>query len=366
MSSSSDTPLDGQMHTVPPAPVRRTRPFFWSVQRELWENHAIWIAPLAVAAIVILGFSVSLFSPHSLTMVDRSKTVSHSATTSSQTVTTATIEEPARTSVVVETSQSVSGAPQAAPAKVVKSTVMTTEQRLSLAVLPYDFAALALLVTMFLVAVFYCLGAMHNERRDRSILFWKSLPVPDLTTVLGKAFIPLVVLPIVTFVITVATELVMASLNAIEWASHGRNLTSLWSHLPLGEMSVVLLYGLLTLVLWWAPVYGWLLLVSVWARRAPFLWAVLPPLGLALCEKLAFNTSHVLNVIVSRLAGTYEDAFVVGDKGAFRGLGAIPTLRVAQIDAGKFLTTPGLWIGLVLTVAFVAATVWLRRNREPL
>jgi ABC-2 type transport system permease protein len=157
----------------------------------------------------------------------------------------------------------------------------------------------------------------------------------------------------------------MLGLNSIEWATHGRDLAALWARVPLAEMSVVLLYWTFTLVLWWAPVYGWLLLVSVWARRAPFLWAVLPPLGLALCEKLAFNTNHVLNVILTRLAGTYEEAFAV-NKGAVQTSNGIPTLGLEQIDPGKFLATPGLWIGLILAAAFVVATVWLRRNREPL
>jgi|GEM_PF-77573 len=364
MSSAIDTSLAGQAQAAPPAPAKRVRPFYWSVRRELWENHAIWIAPLAVAAVVILGFSVSLFSPHSLTMVDRSKTVTQTTISARKTVTTT--EQGAQFEITANAANTGAQAdPQPPPAKVVKPTVMTSTQRLAVAVLPYDFVAFAMLVTMFLVAVFYCLGAMHNERRDRSILFWKSLPVPDLTTVLGKAFIPLVVLPLLIFVITIATQVAMIVLNSIEWVTQGRSLAPLLERIPLGEMSVVLFYGICTLVLWWAPVYGWLLLVSVWARRAPFLWAVLPPLALALCEKLAFDTSHVLSVILSRLGGTYEEAFDAVH-GTINGSSSMPKLGIEQIDAGKFLTTPGLWIGLVFAAGFLAASVWLRRNREPL
>ncbi len=64
---------------------------------------------------------------------------------------------------------------------------------------PYTFAAGCIMATAFIVGVFYCLDALHGERRDRSILFWKSLPVSDLTTVLSKASIPLVVLPLLSF-----------------------------------------------------------------------------------------------------------------------------------------------------------------------
>ena len=78
---------------------------------------------------------------------------------------------------------------------------------------PYDFAALLIMVTTFIVGVFYCLDALYGERRDRSILFWKSLPVSDLTTVLSKASIPLVILPLLTFAITVATQWIMLLLS---------------------------------------------------------------------------------------------------------------------------------------------------------
>ncbi len=372
MSAATDATSETPMHTVPPAGVTRTRPFFWSVRRELWENHAIWIAPLVVAAIVIFGFSVGLFTPHSLTNVNRTSMVSHAKTVNGVVVSKTVSREGG--GFAISANADADATAQADPAeaskepvaKVAKPTVMTPAQRLQIAVLPYDFLAVAMLVTMFLVAVFYCLGAMHNERRDRSILFWKSLPVPDLTTVLAKATIPMAVLPLVTVVLTLATQLVMLLLNSAEWTSHSRDLAALWSRIPLGEMSVVLLYGTITLTLWWAPVYAWLLLVSVWARRAPFLWAVLPPLGLALAEKLAFNTTNVASMLSSRIMGTYEDAFVVPAKGAFRTPGAIATITISQIDAGKFLSTPGLWIGLIVAAGLVVATIWLRRNREPL
>src|SRR5205823_11768547 len=74
---------------------------------------------------------------------------------------------------------------------------------------PYDMAAIMLILTAFIVGLFYCLDALHGERRDRSILFWKSLPVSDLTTVLSKAIIPLALLPLIAFVIVIATQLVM-------------------------------------------------------------------------------------------------------------------------------------------------------------
>src|SRR6266699_5785001 len=141
----------------------KTRPFYWSVKRELWENRSIYVAPLIVAAVVLFGFLVS------------------------------TIGMPERRQAVL--------------------LLDSAHQRAAIGA-PYDVAAMMLIFTAFIVGVFYCLDALHSERRDRSILFWKSLPVSDLTTVLSKASIPLVVLPVIIFAITVATQFIMLLLSS--------------------------------------------------------------------------------------------------------------------------------------------------------
>src|SRR5438046_9270762 len=98
---------------------------------------------------------------------------------------------------------------------------------------PYDFVALMLMVISFLVAIFYCLDALYGERRDRSILFWKSLPVSDGTTVLSKISIPVVVVPLVTFAITAATHIAMLLLSTVILAENGISAAALWNALPL-------------------------------------------------------------------------------------------------------------------------------------
>jgi ABC-2 type transport system permease protein len=212
-----------------------------------------------------------------------------------------------------------------------------------------------LMLTTVLVGVFYCLDALHGERRDRSILFWKSLPVSDTTTVLAKASIPLLILPLVTFVVTVATQAIMLSLASGRLIGTG---LSVWSDLSFGQMVGILLYHLvLGHGLWSAPLWGWLLLVSAWARRAPFLWAILPPLAVGVVEKIAFNTSHFLSFLGHHLMGG-PAATASGDK----------PMTMASITPGtpaQFLASPGFWLGLALTAAFLAAAIRLRRYREP-
>jgi len=289
-----------------PAPVSATRPMYWSVRRELWENRSLYVAPLVVAGVVLFGFLISTIGlPH------RRRAV--------------LLLGPAQQRAAIER--------------------------------PYGMAAGMILVTVFIVGVFYCLDALHGERRDRSILFWKSLPVSDLTTVLSKASIPLVILPVITFVVTVATQLVMMLLANAVLLANGVPVTS-WAQLPLAEQSIVLLYGLIALALWHAPIYGWLLMLSGWARRNVFLWAVLPLIVIQVVEKIAFNTSYVGSILKHRLMGFAAEAFAFGPNARIDSL--------AQLTPGRFLSTPGLWIGLAFAAAFLVAAARQRRYRGPI
>ena len=215
------------------------------------------------------------------------------------------------------------------------------------------FAAGLIMVTTLIVAVFYCLDALHGERRDRSILFWKSLPVSDLTTVLSKAIIPIVVLQLVAFVVTFATQWIMLLLSSVVVLGSGLSVATLWRQVSLFEMSPMLLGHLLIMHgLWYAPVYAWLLLVSAWARRAALLWAVLPWLAIFAVEKVAFNTSYFAAMMGRHFAG--------GGQAAEPGMS--PIIGV-QFNA---LSGPGFWIGLAFAAIFLGAAVRLRRYREPI
>jgi len=224
---------------------------------------------------------------------------------------------------------------------------------------PYDAAAGLLMGTALLVGVFYCLDALHGERRDRSILFWKSLPVSDLTTVLSKASIPLMVLPLFTFAITVVTQWIMLLLSTVVLLMSGVSAAPLWTHLSLFQMSLLLFYHLLTVhVLWHAPIYAWLLLVSAWARRAAFLWAALPLVAIYIVEKIAFNTSYFIAMLEHRLSGGGAEAITAPN--------SFPMDPMTHLTPGNFLGSPGLWIGLAVAAAFLAAAVRLRRNQGPI
>lgn len=284
-----------------------TRPMYWSVRRELWESRWIYIAPLAVAPLFLLGFLISTIH---------------------------------------------------LPAAMREALKLDPEKQRAALVLPYEVAAGLIMAAAFIVGLFYCLEALHSERRDRSILFWKSLPVSDLTTVLAKACIPFA-LPLFAFVITVSTQFIVLLISSAVVAANGLSVKTLWTEVSLYQMSLMLLYHLVTVhTFWYAPIYTWLLLVSAWARRAVFLWAVLPPLAICFAEKIAFNTWHFTNMLEYRLSGPEAFTFTLP--------GSTSMGHMTHLDPGKFLSTPGLWIGLVVAAGFLAAAVRLRRHRGPI
>jgi len=303
-----------------PAAMSETRPLYWSVRRELWENRSLYFAPAIFAAVYLIGYLTSLiWMPHAM----RHFWMPHS----------------------------MREVPMLAPA----------DQRIELA-MPYSHATMLLMLIAFIVGIFYCLDALHGERRDRSILFWKSMPVSDLTAVLSKASIPLVILPLIVFAVAVTLHLIMRVLTIGILVVTGVGAATFWNRLPLFQMELVLLYSLIVVALWHAPVYCWLLLVSAWARRATFLWAVLPPLALAVAENIAFGTSFLGSLLQDRVFGFSAAAFDLTDKnGVAIDAHFIP---LAQLAPGRFLSSPSLWVGLVVAAIFLAAAVRLRRDRE--
>jgi len=237
------------------------------------------------------------------------------------------------------------------------SSLDPAQQREALAQ-PYDLTAGLIMGAAFLVSIFYSIDALYGERRDRSILFWKSMPVSDLTTVLAKVSIPLFVLPLLAFVITAVTQSIMLVLSSMVLLASGLSVAPLWTQLQLHQVLLMLLYHLVTAhMLWYAPFYAWLLLVSAWARRAPFLWAILPPLAIGIFEKIAFHSSNFVALLNDRFIRGSDVASMTGDFPFHPGMHLTP---------GAFLVSPGLWVGLAFAAIFLAVAVQLRRYREPI
>jgi ABC-2 type transport system permease protein len=241
------------------------------------------------------------------------------------------------------------------------------------------FAA-PLFAVLPVVVFFYCLSALYDDRRDRSILFWKSLPVSDQMTVLSKVITAICVAPVITIAIGTGASLLMLMLGLATAASKGVNLFGVLFMNPNLYLAPVYLVGLLPVYVMWAlPTVGWLLMVSSWARSKVFLWAVGTPL-------IALVLLKWFNFVVERFAGMVIDTHWIANNVIGRGLGGLipgiwlpftlndPSvlgskqhgLDLTSLFTQSWLTlgTPGVWLGAVAGVLMIVAAIRLRRWRD--
>ncbi len=238
--------------------------------------------------------------------------------------------------------------------------------------------ALSMLVMIFVV-FFYALGSLYDERRDRSVLFWKSLPVSDLEVVLSKVMWALVLAPIMGIIIGVFIGLAMWVIAAAGMALNGfpgmgAFFTESHSFRIVGQLfSVLPVY-----IMWSVPTIGWLMLCSAWSRRFPFLWAVLIPLlGCAM-----FSMTGLIFSAITGAEFPHGDIWYVV---ALRGLGSlIPGLwYISAVDAERVLqgtegvspqldlssswasfATLDMWLGVVIGIGMLFLAIRLRRWRD--
>ena len=310
MTSNSE-----HLSETPAAPAAVTSPWrtqartlYWLLRRELWEHRVLYIAPAAVAGFGVVGSTIG--------------------------------------------SLHLSNAERAAR---LAGTVAPYDH-----MEPYSFVAGTVFLSAIVVSVLYSLAALHGERRDRSILFWKSQPVSDRMTVLSKAAVPLLIMPAIVFTVVFTAQLLILILNSLIWLANGFDPRLMWAELNLPFLWFMLIYGQAFMILWHAPVVAWLLLVSAWARRVPFVWAVAPLAALAVIEHLAFSGRSTPNLLEHRFTGGFTGAFTVDS------LGGKPVSSLADLDPVRLFSQPGVWIGLMVAALFLFAAIRLRRSRGPI
>lgn len=293
------------------------------IRREIWEHRSIYVTPAVIAAILLLStltgqVTVSAFGEAiDLAIVGASN-----------------VDEAHRSTVFV-----------------VIFSVMTML-----------FAAGAWIVT-----VFYCLDALYAERKDKSILFWRSLPITDAETVLSKLITAMLVIPLVALIAAAVTQLLVMVLLSIWIIMQGGNAGHLiWGSAPLGDLWASGLIVAVAMPLWLAPFIGWFLFVSGFTKRMPLLLGFLPLLILPMIEfmtgsKLLFDAIFVRTI---RPPLFDLDTARWMDKDANYSLTRDGISIVDSLDIGRFLSSPSLWAGLIVCGLFVTAAIYVRRYRD--
>jgi ABC-2 type transport system permease protein len=283
------------------------------VRREFWEHRALWLAPLCMAALLALVAVIGRIHIH--------------------------MDE----------------APQLA----------SESQRVALFSIIQFVLAAPLYIVALCVGSFYLLDCLYAERKDRSILFWKSLPVSDGLTVCSKLLVALVVVPFGVFALALVAHLVDTAILGARVALGSLPPVLTWSSYEWLRTEAVMFLVTLFVVLWWAPIAGFLLLVSAWVRRAPILWATLPFVLGPVLEWVAFGTRYLLGFIDYRLNGIAA-ILGVGHLNLISKHGPHHTVGTALevLDFRGALTSIDLWLGLAVTAAFVYAATRIRRYRD--
>ena len=295
-------------------PARRleisvARRFAWTLRRELWEWRAIYIGPALVAAVYFVTYAIS----------------------------TVHLPRDMRNLIALQ-------------AKGGLAIDMVHGKILH----PYDLAAGLIMATAMLTALYYAVETLYGERRDRSILLWKSMPVSDTMTVLTKATVAIILIPLLSWVLTFVTHLLMLLLSSAVLSASGIGAGMLWEHLRFFHMeSGLFLHLMLGHTLWYAPFFAWFLLVSAWAPRAPLLWATLPPLVAGFLEKFIFNTTYFWQMVGNQLS-------TGPDTGPQK-----PLMEAMGFSFSHFFGSPAVWIGLAVAAGFLYATIRVRRERGP-
>jgi ABC-2 type transport system permease protein len=280
------------------------------VRRELWEHRYLWLAPLVVAVLLALS-------------------------------------------------------PLIGHAELDLPPFGSAESRVALSTLVQWGLWIPLCVVMGFCLGYYLLDCLFAERKDRSILFWKSLPVSDGLTVGSKVLVAIVIVPLGVFVLALLTHLVFSAVLNLRF-TFGNQPILAFNALEWFKTEVTLFLVLLLAVLWYVPWGAYLLAISAWARRGPFLWATLPVALAPLLERMVFGTRYLWHFIAYRTYGLWEKLGIGHGEGHIISHNHVRPFGVLleDLDFRGAFTDIDLWLGLATAAALIYAAARLRRYRD--
>ena len=219
-----------------------------------------------------------------------------------------------------------------------------------------------------ILTIFYCLDSLYAERKNKSILFWRSLPITDAETVISKLLTAMVAIPLIALAVIIVTHLVVLILTSLYVSFQGGSSVFLiWKSAPVFDVWAGMLVFMLLLPIWYSPFIGWFLFVSAWTKRSPLLMAFLPLVVVPTLEYWVLRTHVIWDAIQTRFEQLPMfrgiDPERLFDEHDFIGDAELVSL-VAYIDIGKFLTSPAMWAGVVVCGLFITAAIYVRRYRD--
>jgi ABC-2 type transport system permease protein len=287
------------------------------IRREFWEHRSLWITPLIVAGLLVLA------------------------------------------AIPLHVGNDISNGPD--------NIFADARNRLGVFTLIIWAQTVPQYLVMTIVLSFYLMDCLYLERKDRSTLFWKSLPVSDATTVISKLLVALVIVPLGVYLTAMVASVLFQMILAVRIA-HGSlpDIAVAWDTVAWLKVQGLMLYGLVISMLWYAPLAAFLLLISAWARRNVFLWTTLPPVIAVIMERIAFGTRYTKHLLQYRTWGIWDALGINPTPPEGVGHGRVVSLAdlFDDIAMGKAFLNIDLWLGLAVAAVFIFAAIRIRRYRD--
>jgi len=340
--------------------------FAWLMRRESWEHRAIWMAPAVVLALLLIGaVTGNVFLGNVQVGADITiggEPAADSGLSQEDVDELSSIRSPEDLHKL-ERLEKLKDADKnevrvVTPGEAIA--MVPPEKQRGILLLVYASIAVLMFFVMGIIAFFYSLEALYADRRDRSVLFWKSLPLSDTETVLSKFTVAAVAIPLLAAAAAIVGQLVIAAGGSVKLALTGGPASIMWAPDVLAGSALGAVMLAVVCALWYAPAVAYLLLASSWAPKSPFLWAVLPPSALAMLEKIAFGSDHLMAFLGERAIGPLKAMFDSEQEINAAELG--PTDLVGNI--ADLLLSPSMILGLVAAALLLVATIWVRRYRD--
>ena len=295
------------------------------IKREIWEHRSIYVTPIAIAVVVSL---VSLAGMVTVSAFDK------------------------------EVNIALFGATNIAG---------DAERQAALTVF-FLGTSWVFLFALAILTTFYSLDSLYSERKDKSILFWRSLPITDAETVISKLLTAVFVLPLFTVAAIIVTHLVNLVITTGWVIVKGGNAAHLvWGSVSLFDNWAAALIVTVASAIWMSPFIGWFLFVSAFTKRSPLLMAFMPLIIVPIIEWIFFRSKIFASAVFGR--GEVIPLFREMDIEHFFDEERMQVNEdlvslLAHIDVGKFLLSPSVWVGMVVCGILVTAAIYVRRYRD--
>ena len=214
-------------------------------------------------------------------------------------------------------------------------------------------------IVLLLISIFYALGSLYDERKDRSILFWKSLPISDTSTVLSKFLAITIMAPLFYFAaICLFQVFLLLYVTVAAWFAGSSGIV-FWTSSNLFGVFLSTLVSMVFASLWLAPLWGWLMLMSAWAKKVAFLWGFLPLGMIMIGEYWVFGTA--------RFALELRDRIVQGffiQNSYIQKFEDHPDFDFPVRTFGDAVQSSDFWVGLLVAGVLLAGAIFTRRYRD--